>query len=102
MGESEKAVYEYIRLANQGKGIVDNVTLKGKWITVSNETDEFNSDVCIEVIRAVDALRITIHNDKIITHVRNAVFWTNYCKCQLNNGKLVIDTDTGCQISIFP
>jgi hypothetical protein len=68
---STKAVYDYIPLANNGCGMVSDITLKSQKIVVvdtnyNNSPVIFCSDVVIETKYGTDVLIVTIMDDQII------------------------------------
>jgi len=93
MGKSENAVYNFIRLVNNGKVMVSNIKLNSKTVMIINNKqhkDTFSSDIFIETDYKVNALVVTIMDDKIKKHTNCAMFQTNYYDFELNGNSLEI------------
>ncbi|WP_461255394.1 hypothetical protein [Treponema sp. R80B11-R83G3] len=93
MGKSEKAVYDFVRLVNNGNGMGSSIKLNSKNVTIFNDKQikvTFSSDIVIETKYNTGALVVTIMDNKIITYTERAMFWTQYCNFNLNDNSLII------------
>jgi len=93
MGESENAVYDFVRLVNNDNGMGNNITLNSRTVVIENNKQHiatFLSDIYIETKFCLDVLVVTIMDDKIKTYTDYAMFWTNHYNFKLNGNRLEI------------
>jgi hypothetical protein len=98
MDNSMKAVFDFIRLVNDGKGMVnDSVTLQSRNVIIHDNKKQqigaFSSDIYVQTVYGIDALIINIMNDDIIRCTGYAAFWTKYYQCVLNGSSLEVSNN---------
>jgi hypothetical protein len=97
MDKSMNAVYKFICIINNGKGMGSHISFASRTVIINDNKGQhigtFSSDIQVSTLYGVDALKITIIDDDIIRYVGNAVFWTNHYNCELNGSSLEVSND---------